>query len=171
MKSVRLNLCVCLGENIEVIKLPFIDKTWISRQNFCFSIQSNIVINEYFNASVGGAGVPQQWPGDVLGGLLRLPPGWSNTCSYWSSTVSKGKTFFNWVTSLLSPLLCRILIFNVIVDDFHFFVFIGRRYQSGGVPAGQLWCRSRSDQWDLSEGLTQDTRWRDHAVQRSGNPL
>lgn len=102
MKSVHLNFCHCLGENIEIINLSFIDKTWISRHNFCFSIQSNIVLN--FTASVGGIGVPQQRPWDVLGGLLRLPPGWSNTSPYWSSTVSQGKTFFNWVTSLLSPL-------------------------------------------------------------------
>lgn len=82
---------------------------------------SNIVLNEYFNASIGGVGVPQQRPWDVLGGLLRLPAGWSNTCPYWSSTVSQGKTFFSWVTSSLSPLLYRVLVFNVTVDDFHFF--------------------------------------------------
>lgn len=43
------------------------------------------------NVLVGGVGVPQQWPWDVLGGLLWLPPGWSYTCTYWSTTVSQGK--------------------------------------------------------------------------------
>lgn len=34
---------------------------------------------------------PQQWPSDVHGGLLWLPPGRAGACAYWSATDQKGK--------------------------------------------------------------------------------
>lgn len=43
------------------------------------------------NILVGGLGVSQQRPRDVLGGLFWLSPGWSHTCSYWSPTISQGE--------------------------------------------------------------------------------
>lgn len=99
--------------------------------SYCHTSSNAVLslINILF-ARVGGVGVPQQRPWDVLGGLLRLPPGWSHSCPHWSSTVSQGTSFpqgGQWLPFLAKVLKAKLVTHVFRVDTMRIFFSIPPR--------------------------------------------